>query len=307
MPGAYCLQRSLRQSGNACPLVLLLDDRPEVALPPAHSTALRHAYGARNIHSLTALMRRHPQHSKRVRLNGSAESFQDLSSRRRRSRRRRRLYAVTSTYVEFFSLWLKVWLWALEGYRMLLHLDLDLVVTARIDALLGYQFDAEMAAMSCGFHGATDSEAGAFVSNLMLLRPGTPEALRHLGNVMRRTDGTEFRNVPKACEPKQTDQSLLNVEFAGRWHRLPTNLARDARGHPSHPMSHPRAAQLPSQLVNQSEPAMIHFASEPKPWRPLDGSDGGGDRRLVRRVLTKGSDEAQKVALWRSLCAPSKM
>ena len=202
---------------------------------------------------------------------------------------------MTRTYVEFFALWNKAWLWALPGSRSLLHLDCDLVVLARIDALLGHAFDAEVAAMSCGFHGATDGEAGAFVSNLMLLRPGTPEALRHLGSVMRLTVGSQFRQVPKACEPKPTDQSLLNAEFAGRWHRLPTNLAWDTR-------QSNRSRATSQSFANKSEPAMLHFASEPKPWRPLDGSDGGGDSRLRRRVLVKGSDEEAQVALWRAHC-----
>ena len=126
------------------------------------------------------------------------------------------------------------------------------------------------------------------IVQVLLLKPNTSLAAQHITGYMQWLT-KRARSQPKACEPKQTDQSLLNVEFKSRWHRLPTNLVN---------LLHmaDRSA-LRSHSVNWTAHAAIHFVGEPKPWREFAGDDGD-DKRFQSKKLV--ATEAGK--LWQSYC-----
>ena len=77
--------------------------------------------------------------------------------------------------------------------------------------------------------------------------------------------------IVKACEPKLTDQSLLNHAFRSSHSLIPRHLA--------------------GSKVFDSSRRVIHFVGEPKPWSPV----------WSRRGETRGRRNAS--LLWRSRCA----
>ena len=299
LPGALCLLSSLRAAGNLCSLVIVLDDRgTETTLSAADAHVLRDKADAENgvVVRLTQLMSTLPRLSEHVRYgirewrnHSAGQSGEESTVPLLAAGAGRRLYETGGNGTGLFATHAKVWFWSLP-YSRILVLDLDMVVRARIDGLLRYAFRQEIAAVGCGFWGASDGELGSFNSGLMLIKPNTSQARAHLASLTGKRS-RYWHHHKKACESHVGDQSVLNAEFANNWHQLPTSLIGAAHsGNSRAQRSFNRSG------LEAIDPAIVHFMGEPKPWEVLQDL-----RKHEGRNATVPSSSTT-YGLWRDHC-----
>lgn len=260
---ALCLHNQLRLVRSACDHVLVYDDR---ALTAAAIGRLSTIFPPQNLIPLAMLVSRSQAQVARARQ-------QNLTSRGRAFAGRLTREDGTSRGTFAAEAVKKLWLWALppERFPLACILDLDVLVTANLDALLrsaqvlppeSSHDVAAVSALGC-WQGAN-----VFNSALVVFRP----SLAKLEALLRRE--RSFERVGQACENAFTDQSLLNAEFRGgcadyrvprpcdtvRWQRLPLSYNVNVQ----------MVANVPEEAWDGAEVALIHFAGRyAKPWQPL--------------------------------------
>ena len=102
----------------------------------------------------------------------------------------------------------KIWLWALPSTRFPIacYLDLDVLITSNLDALIEGPTSFELAAVQAV---GCSSGLNVFNAALLVFRP----SLSRLESLLRRE--RSYERVGQACENAITDQSVLNAEFRG--------------------------------------------------------------------------------------------
>ena len=264
MAGALCLHSSMRAVGSSCPLVLVHDDRPESSLSTPSLARLRSVYGRENLVALTDLYSQMPGLRAEARHNYSYRShfsFERRATLLTPTPINRRLYNQQADLAAFqsrqpaaplppgrrlytssrglFATHQKLWFFALP-YARVVTLDIDMAVVENVDFLMDYPFNGTVAAVQgC---------SGTFNSGLMIFRPSISE-LRRLLELVR-----HVMHLPRVCETHPGDQSILNRAYRGRWHRLPITLVTKWKG-------------KTNTTWRNVDPALLHFSSEPKPWK----------------------------------------
>mmetsp|Transcript_8603 Transcript_8603/g.22479 ORF Transcript_8603/g.22479 Transcript_8603/m.22479 type:complete len:327 (+) Transcript_8603:66-1046(+) len=284
VPGAMCLRRSLSASGNRCPMDIIFDDRtPERNLSSKSWQLLVNAYGSERLFPLSKIMAAHP----------SSVADMQYSAPTPRHRAGRGLF---ERGVEHMATHAKLWLWGLPRSRLVV-LDSDMVVRGPLDWLTTLELrDREVAAVT-----VQRRSQSFFNSGLIAFRPGA-EVLHNLTRIAllarsgavpddRREEGG---GIVKTGEKIFGDQSLLNFYFRGRVRSLPVSTMAVA----------PARVGVDPAHVMATDPAVVHWLSEPKPWcRPsLNVQEtqaiGPGPGLSERRPL-HASSQAQ---LWWDMC-----
>jgi len=249
VPIGSCLARQLQAVQSRAPLSVLFDDR---SLSHDGSAELRRNFHANALFDLTSLF---------AKLDNGSSAFYGKRSKTKSSKVEsgRRLYATD----QYFTPWLKLWLWALP-FKSIVFLDADVLVLRNIDEVLTASLAAphDMAAMPVQCPLPTGMRLTAFNTGLMWLRP----SLKRLKEIQRFAHQTyeemsTGRKLNKACERRISDQTLLFWFCKGRVHRLPAAL-------PAHlNVDASQWAQWTSTLRrNRTAASVIHYLGEPKPW-----------------------------------------
>jgi hypothetical protein len=253
LPGAICMQRSLRKAGNQCPVDIVYDDRsPTLNLSAAEWNLLSQVYGRERLIPLSSLMALHPTSAEEMRYS----LFQRTVGRR--------LY---HRGVEHLATHSKLWLWALPRRRVI-FVDADMVVLGALDWLASLQLEhLQVAAMDLGNRNSSMSR---FNSGLMVMRPAAEHVhrLTHLALVARHPEFSDHVVVPKANEKNFGDQSILNHYFQGNWLALPHSLV-----HPVHPKN-----RIDPAMALKRGAAVLHWVGEPKPWSGLASKVGAAPK-----------------------------
>ena len=253
VPGAVCLRRSIAGAGNRCPMDVVYDDRlPERNLSADSFALLANTFGTERVFSLARIMADHPT---------SIADMHYSAPSARVGRRGRGLFETRRLFErgpEHMATHAKLWLWGLPRSRSVV-LDSDMVVRGALDWLLTFDLDEhEVAAAGAVRKGALSF----FNSGLMIIRPGAA-LLHNLTRVaMMARSGTVLDSRGDARTPANVgekifgDQSLLNLYFGPRWKSLPTATVVAASNR----------VNINAESLMASDPAVIHFLSEPKPW-----------------------------------------
>ena len=257
---------------------IVYDDRTKERNLSANAlTLLIGAYGRGHMYSLSHLMADHPSSADDMQYSSPAARPQHQAAGRRLFERG----------VEHMATHAKLWLWALPRHRSVI-LDSDMVVRGALDWLTTYPLkEHEVAAAGVVRRGALSF----FNSGLLVIQPGA-QVLRNLTRAARMArsgtivDGHGAEQpVAKVGEKIFGDQSLLNVYFKDSWRPLPTATAAVA----------PSRVTVDASRVIGSDPAVVHWLSEPKPWcRPA--------LRLEPRTRQPVASLSGQAKLWWDLC-----
>ena len=194
----------------------------------------------------------------------------------------------------------KLLLWALPGYRTAAFLDVDLLVTRNIDALLHV---AGFAAVS-----ALPYQTAQFNSGVFVFAPDLDEAAALL-DLSRRavfrlpkggaapssanaadgaaSDGGGWVKIAPAGERfALSDQSILNHHFRGKWHRLPYGYNAGVKM-----ITHG------AKMWARVDKAVVHYVGRPKPWEAALG-----EPRSEVSLLAKRTGTATVLHSWREMC-----
>lgn len=164
--GALCLQKQLQRVGSACPLVLVLDDRPGFALSEATQEQLQQSFGGDAMLPLSYLTKRVAAALENR--SDTTPAFRDWVGAGGSS-----AYLSTST-----MLMLKLYLWALprERFERVAILDLDLLILQNVDHLLNRTlYDGPLLAVGCGKRRGPKHEF--FNSGVMVVEPNLEFAI----------------------------------------------------------------------------------------------------------------------------------
>lgn len=293
--GALCLKRSLMRVRSACPIVLVVAD----PLPADAMAQLESEYDSSNIRRLSALRLSLDTYEQRVahgpqdKLGVSAgrrlQHLQPAGSAKGKGggelRNTRQLHRAGGWAKRTHQ---KLLLFALGGYRRMAFLDIDMLVTRNIDALL----DSQLIPASFAAVAALPYSTSSFNSGVFVFEPSLATAAA-LDDLSRRATFRPVRSgagggssagrggmgagpirVRGAGERFQlTDQSILNHHFQGRWHSLPFgyNLGVKVR-------------QVSPKLWARVELAVIHYVHRPKPWEHTLADPDSSMSRLTRRL-----------------------
>ena len=258
---AACLPRQLQQVKSVCPRMLLVYDDRDTELPMA---LLTWAYGADRMLPLTELQARYQA--------GRAASTG------------RRLYASS----EVSRLFVKLWIWALPLQRVV-FLDADVVLVRNVDELLrvNARLAADYCVHCTGtFYNTGVMVLAPDLRRLRSLlsmarfvaspwKSFFPQSVgeRYVDVCSPRDDPHRYRRlfpnasnpfqtcrsfhgakrlryIPKACEDKHGDQSIINQVFGVRGS---TRLS-------------PGYNDVMFQGFNATTTRILHFSAEPKPW-----------------------------------------
>ena len=313
--GALCLRRALLRVRSSCPIVLVVAD----PLPRDAMAALAAEYNSSNIHKLSDLRLRLDKYEQRQlarrvredeqgarRLQQILPSPYDSIPRRLAGgsggdagaavelRNTRQLHRAGGWAKRTHQ---KLLLFAMRGYSKLAFLDIDMLVTRNIDALLEQPAFAAVAALP---YSTSSFNSGVFVFEPSLVtaaalddlsQRATFKALKKRGGGAIVADGEAASRqirIKGAGERFQlTDQSILNHHYQGRWHALPFgyNLGIKVR-------------QVSPKMWSKMEVAIVHFVHRPKPWEATLADPTSPISGLTRRLGI-----APLVRAWRYRCA----
>lgn len=325
VPGAVCLRRSLLAAGSVCPMEVIIDDRSaQHNLSATAWQTLASVYGHEHMFSLANIMAQHPMSADDMEY--SAPHGRPSRSRGQQHRVPRGAAAMASLPpagaaangrrlfergVEHMATHAKLWLFGVPRARLIV-LDADMVALGPLDwlttlplapgqvAAMGFRYSkgattpsasssSAAAVPAAGTTAATPASASPryFNSGLMILQPTVKDLrdLTRLAFLARQGNVT----IAKAGEKFFGDQSLLNWHFHDRWLVLPPGLIGVA----------PAKLSVDGARILATDPAVVHWLSEPKPWGVASfGRLDGATRQPARREGMRS-----QAALWWQLCS----
>ena len=274
VPGALCLASSLRRVRSTCPLVLVVAD----PLPAESLSQLRAGFNTSLIVPLSRLRQRVDDHKQALSQPASSPS----------DRGRRLASALKSTrQLTRDGGWArrthqKLLLFALEGYRRLAFLDIDMLVARNVDAILHQPPFAAVAALPYA--------TKVFNSGVFVFEPSLADAAALDELSLRATFGSPRAGRPRAAGAAGaagaappirirgagerfllSDQSILNHHFRGRWRQLPYGYNMGVK-----------TRSVNRKLWARVEVAVVHFVHRPKPWEPTLADPSSPMSLLVR-------------------------
>ena len=331
--GALCLKKSMARVRSACPMILVVAD----PLPADAMAALEAEYKASHIQRLSELRLALDQYEQRQLARMVKEDEQRRADGMRRLQQQHQQQPAAAParltggkgkgkgrgagaggsvgdelrntrQLHRAGGWArrthqKLLLFALRGYQRLAFLDIDMLVTRNIDALLEPALvPGPFAAVAALPYSTSSFNSGVFVFEPSMATAAVLDDLSHRATfrpVRATTTGASAGMAPSSGQIRiraagerfqLTDQSILNHHFQRRWHSLPFgyNLGVKVR-------------QVVPKLWGKVEPAIIHYVHRPKPWEETLADPDSAMSRLVRRL---GIEPLTRAWRYRCLGAP---
>ena len=257
VPLAGCLEDQLAHVNSTCRFVVMYDS---LSLSQSAKAALQNRFDNASLVELSSLFQR---------LNSSNSAFRGQEKFYRKANHTssssffygRRLYAS----LEYFTPWLKLWLWALP-FQSVIYLDADVLVLRNLDHIfadMASSEHAEVAAVPTTCHTPL-GDLTAFNAGVMWLRPSLRRLrdLQALAADWYKRMGTGWK-PNKACEQRVSDQTILYAYLILRTRRRPMRLPAS--------FNVPAMDWAAMDSSNASTAAIVHYVGEPKPWHwPAD-------------------------------------
>ena len=284
---ALCLHTQLRLLKSTCPLVLVYDD---AYLSAAALSRLQQSFAANHLLPLSSLIERSAAQIARAR--------QTVCTSRKCAKGGRltnNSYRASGGLLEVHSV-KKIWLWALPSTRFPIacYLDLDVLITSNLDALIEGPTSFELAAVQAV---GCSSGLNVFNAALLVFRP----SLSRLESLLRRE--RSYERVGQACENAITDQSVLNAEFRGgcRDYRSPAPCGSVWRKLPlSYNLNVAVYTMMPEESWEGVELGLIHFAGHyAKPWKAMPNPENVASPVKKAAMYREGRVRER----WRRACA----
>ena len=272
--GALCLQRSLARVRSACPLTLIVAD----PLPQSAMDLLSAKFDPRSILLLSDLRTRLAAYQRQQQLSGRRLEIAAQPPALTSTRQLRRAEGWAKRTHQ------KLLVFAMGGYKRAAYLDIDMLVTRNVDALLEQQPFAAVAALP---YSTKSFNSGVFVFEPSLATAAELDDLSRHATFSKSTAPQAVR-IGRAGERFElSDQSILNHHFRGVWRRLPFGYNLGVK-----------VKQVTPKKWDDIDWAVIHFVHRPKPWEP---SLADADSQMSRLARKLGIDPL--VRAWRWRCA----
>ena len=283
--GALCLLRSLTRVRSACPLKLIVAD----PLPSTAMDLLAAEFDRSAIYKLSDLRRRlttYQQQQQQQQPGSATPSGRRLASTQKQPLTNTRQLKRAQGWARRTHQ--KLLVFALHEYQRAAYLDIDMLVTKNVDALLEQEPFAAVAALP---YSTKSFNSGVFVFQPSLSTAAALDDLSQRATFSAKkgsSPGLSSVRIGMAGERFElSDQSILNHHFKSSWRRLPFGYNLGVK-----------VKQVTPKKWDLIDWAVVHFVHRPKPWEPTLADP---ESPMSKLALKLGIDPL--VRAWRWRCA----